>query len=289
MKYGKNLTLLPTLALIAVAPLFGQEAGHGEHAEGRNQAAAEFRTPTFVKLTVGRGAIVSNDAGERLGVMRDHVIERENGKVRFIVVDALRDASPVRACLVPYTRFTFDAKSQKLVLPMSMDALRALPEYDPKALQALGEIDGAPIRGEEVEDQAVAGDDVTPGKRPMRYLVTTAVLKSQVLAQDEAFSHVTELLMEPKEGPVTFLLTNREQAEADPYIIPWKATTWGTNDEGMGEFKLAITTDALADAPKLEGGDPLELKEKETLANIFRFYKLTPPTNQPQVDDSLDG
>lgn len=257
----KQLTLVPALALLATAPALAQEGG-GATQEAKPQAQTQH-TSTFIKAPLGAKAIVENDEGQRLGVIRDHVIDARTGKVQHVVVGA-GEGPQAAAHLVPYERFSWNAEEEQLVLALSAQELAALPKYEKMKPTPDGE--GAEAR------EASAKPD--PGR-----LTATEIAGSAIMARQDPFSQVGELVLEPERGVIVFVLAGRGAGEQNPYVIPWRAMTWtAAEEEGeQGAFMIGLAKDELQGAPKLEKGDVEKLKEPGTVERIYSFYKLTPP------------
>lgn len=262
MKLTKYLSLAPALAILAASSL----AQEGSPVSGQSRPQAqELQRRTFVKASTGATAIVNDEEGQRLGVVRDHVIDLRSGRVLQVAVAV--DDKGNQARLVPYDRFSWSAEGQSLSLRMTADELGAMPVYDPGNLSAS---DARASGGE-------GGKSLGAMKQGQK-LASSGIRGSEVMARQEGFASVRELVLEPKLGTIAFVLASRPSAKADPLIIPWPAMTWkGAEEEGRGHFALPMAIDALEDAPELEGGDPARLEDGKTLESIYRFYDLTPP------------
>ncbi len=294
MKQITSLTLIPALALLSVTPLFGQSPAEViQDDAGTKQAEPEYKVPTFVKAGVGFRAVVNNEAGEQLATIQDHIIDRASGKIRFIVLSAAGDEGDLRSLLAPYQSFTWNASKKELQLRLTAEELQALPEFDATKVQSLGAGKMAEA-GKKALDKAgdMTGDvkEASMSKLNVLHLTSTTLLGSDIVAMDENFSAVGDLLIEPNAGTLAFVLARDTAGMGDPYIIPFKALTWeaskravaGAELEG-GRFVLAMTPDALIDAPKLRGGETASLKDKATITGIYRFYKLSAPEFDAKV------
>jgi hypothetical protein len=270
MKHAKYFTIVPALALLAVAPTFAQETGGDAGTE--QEQTQEQRVPSYVKAPIGKRAAVLNAEEVQLG----YVIERKSGKVLFVAVGT--DGAEDAARLVPYDRFTWDAKQQRLLLPLTPDELRGLPVYDREKLE------GADHKARGATDMPREDGADKPGddamlRKERKNVASSELIGSAVTAAGAPFATVGELVLEPKQGMVTFVLAHSEDAKEGPYILPWQAMKYETSVELEGEsrFTIAWSADKLADAPTLKRGDLAPLKQAEKIEEIFRFYELESP------------
>ena len=274
MKRTRILPLIPTLTFLAAAPLFGQDAsGVTQDAQPRSE---ELKSPTFIKATIGPGAVVADGAEQRLGVVRDHVIDRRSGKVLFVAVGPAQD-DKAQAHLVPYGRFSWDPEQQRLLLPISAEELGSMPEYDPMNLPPIG---GAGLEG------GAAGSGSRPDRSgepkeaavALPNLVSSEIFGSRIEAvRGKKFASVGNLVMEPDKGTIEFVLAAGDSSQDSPYIIPWRAMTWNDSGDDRGHFALTVAEGDLAQAPRLERGNMSRLEQQEELETIYRFYALETP------------
>lgn len=281
MKHANYFSMIPALALLSTAPAFGQAGKDttGTEQKPSQEQGQELRLPTYIKAPVGTKATVLNAEEQQLGTVRDHIIEPRSGKLLFIAVGALNTGDDAR--LVPYDRFTWDAKKQRLLLPLTAEELRSMPAYDRDSLIASDRADDE-VEIDDVDDEM--GDEVSDqvGKQTAKkHVATTMLFGSEVVATNEPFATVSELIIEPEKGLVAFVLADSEDAKTGPFVIPWDAMTWEAAKTEDGEsdsrFVIARSTDELADAPKLERGDLAALKQPRTLEQIFAYYELEAP------------
>jgi hypothetical protein len=268
MRHAQYFTIIPALALLATAPVFGQEAGDLEGVTP--EQVVELRLPTYVKAPIGSKAIVMNADEQQLGVVHDHIIEKRSGKVLFIAVGAEKATDEDR--LVPYDRFTWDAKQKQLLLPMTADELRALPAYDRKTLGAVVEA-SAPVKADDAKEE-------TPAKpKEQLNVASSAIFGSSVMAANEPFATVGELVLEPEHGTIAFVLASREATEGGPFVLPWQTMKWqaALDTESVNHFAIAWSADKLSSAPQLKRGDLEPLMRAATLEEIFSFYGLEMP------------
>jgi sporulation protein YlmC with PRC-barrel domain len=272
MKHIRTLPLLPAFAFLAAAPLFGQD-GSGITQE-EEQHAQERMSPTFVKAPIGSGAAIDNDAGERLGVVRDFVIDRRGGKVKFVAVGPAGD-SKAQAHLVPYSRFSWDPEQQRLLLPINAEELDSMPHFDPMNLPPFDDI-GRVGGGAGSSPGSLAGE---PREAAVLLpdLVSSEILGSSVVAVGEEFASVRDLVLEPEQGTIAFILASGDSPEDSPYVIPWQAMTWTESGDDRSHFALTNVEGDLAQAPRLEKGDMSRLVKKENLEAIYSFYALETP------------
>lgn len=274
MKHAKYFTIVPALALLAVAPTFAQETGGDAGTE--QEQMQEQRVPSYVKAPIGKQAAVLNADEVQLGYVSDHVIERKSGKVLFVAVGT--DGAEDGARLVPYDRFTWDAKQQRLLLPLTPDELRGLPVYDREKL------DGADHEAKGATDMPEGDGADKPGddamlRKERKNVASSELIGSAVTAAGAPFATVGELVLEPKHGMVTFVLAHSEDAKNGPYVLPWQAMKYEISVELEGEsrFTIAWSAEKLADAPTLKRGDLAPLKQAEKIDEIYSFYELESP------------
>jgi hypothetical protein len=260
--------LVPAVALAAVAPLLQPV----QETPGKHQG------PVFVMATTGARAVVADEAGQRLGIAQEHVIDRSSGKVQFIAVQT--DQGQGRARLVPYDRFSWDAKQRKLLLPLEAAELEKLPEYDPESLQSLGGVAASSTGAAKAGSGADGGSHEAgmPATQDLRNLASSEVVGSQVMAASGPFASIDGMLLDPERGTIAFVLARGARAGGDPYLIPWKAMRYEVSEDEEGSFALPMSAESLAQAPKLEGGDPSSLEQDGKLEEILAFYDLGSPT-----------
>lgn len=268
MKHVTCLTLYPALAVLAATPLFAQEPV-GTGPRGVQHPERELRVPNFVKAQLGSREVVSKESDQRLGVVRDHVIDRRTGKILSIAVGTAREGGAMH--LVPFAEFSWNPEGQNLSLAKSLEELAAMPVFDPRtfrAVERIGMTDGESAVGEARE--AAAGQE-------RLNLITTAILGSQVASGDDSLGRVGELILNADRGTVAFVLAKKEAAGGDPLVIPWQAVKYETALDGNGRFMVRIPGDDPANAPTLERADAKQLQDEETLTSIYGFYGVTPP------------
>ena len=291
MKITKYLSLAPALAVLATTPLMAQdERGTAEEKEPQ---AEELPLPTYVRAPIGAKAIITNKDKQRLGVVRDHVIDRRAGKVLFVAVGS-DDKKDEPARLVPYDRFTWNDVEQRLVLPMTMAMFTALPEYDPKKLPSIpGRVTDGKPEASDVEDVTVGRDkpagEVRNASARMNHttLAASNLLGSEVMAVRDRFATTRGLILEPNQGTIAFVIAASDANKDDPYIIPWRAMTWQVPEKKdmPGHFALTLTKDDLAKAPTLKRADIEHLnKDRKAVEGIFGFYKLIQPIAKDKSD-----
>lgn len=273
MKPTELSLLIPTFALLTAPALLGQDGKHDEEPLF-NRAAV----PVFAKATTGPRAHVENDNGQRLGVVRDHILDRQTGKILFIAVGPAQDEAAT-GHLVPYGRFAWSAEERRLRLPMTLEALEALPVYDPDNIPPLDEHGLASGGGDASPEGRPLTETLEAGARRVRTSLSTSVVRgSRILAMRDAFAEVTELVLEPKRGTIAFVLASTDNIEEHPYVIPWRALTWKVQDETIeGIITLPIGADELMEGPRLERGDTMYLENRSVLEGIYAFYKLPLP------------
>lgn len=269
------LALLLTAPLLAQdATLSSQEKGTPKTPDSRQAADETQKALTFARLSVGKSALVINDAGERLGSTREYVIDRKTGLLSFVIVDVPPGAEPTRSIVVPFGSFTWNAKEKRLKLPMTRETLEAMPEFDPLRLQSLGK---KPIEKKAAEASAKklpAGDDVGRGAETMRYLTTSMIQLASVQAEGKTFATATELLFEPKTSQVAFVLAQGTRADADPYVLPFEALTWSAGRDGKSLLSVPLPAAKMVDAPKLTGGDLKAMQRPEFSQRVRRFFQI---------------
>jgi hypothetical protein len=285
MKRTKPLSLLSAFALIAATPLLAQE---GEDFTGAENTPADvLRLPTFVKASLGSNAAVYNDDEERLGIVRNHVIDRRSGRVLFVGVTATQGDSS-RQRLVPYARFTWDVDSERLLLSMTADELTALPEVDATHLEFTGRVGLTGAEGDFAQDEEDSSEPLAAAfPREQPNLDSAHILGSEIVAEVDTFASVSDLILEPSQGTIAFVLARGHLADGNLYVIPWGALTWkaGETAEQQGRFTLESGGQDLSNAPTLRGGDPKDLAQREIRESIYEFYDLTPPL----VDRTVPG
>ena len=247
MKHTRLLALVPALALFAADPALARQEGGGTAQDEQDQRPT-LRPMTFVKASIGSTAFVKNEEGRRLGVVRDHVIGRQSGKVVHVAVGPV-DEEQGPAHLVPYDRFSWDAEKQLLSLPLSADELAELPVFDPENLPPVGVSD---LAGKDGEKKGEGEAQEAAAAKMRASLASSVVLGSKIMAAREPFATVRELILEPKLGSIEFVLARSRGAEGDPHIIPWRAMNWRPTappaegeEEERGRFVLTLTKDAL--------------------------------------------
>ena len=271
MHHSKYLSIALALAIVPSAPLFAQEADEGVLAE--TTQGESLRLPTYIKAPIGAEATVANRAGETLGVMRDHVVEHRTGVLQFVAVGTARGEDA--AHLVPYDRFEWNKKEGRLVLEMTADELAALPKYDPKSLKKAGAKDA----------QAGDGDGARVERKRKTTVAASELVGTTVMAREDAFAAVSELIIEPKTGTIAFVLASPGTGKDDPFVVPYEALTYQpASKEAQLEkpqFLLDVARESLREAPVLKGGDVKGLTERKALEGIFGFYELELPTAGP--------
>jgi len=267
------------LALSALCLLAGfttaQDGGRAKKADG----------PSFLSIAAGAKVQIKGAKDENLGLLQDHVIDRESGRVLFVVVGVKEESGDTRSCLVPFQRFKFDAEKEELRLPVSSQEVLSMAEYDPADLQSVGEMKSgsadSPKSGT-TPGKAKGDQENDPDVKLVRFLSSSSVIGSGLLAENDPFGTVSELVFEPTSGTVAFLLA-KGPTGGDPYVIPWKATTWkaggraDATDVKNGSFVLPLAVDEMLEAPRLKGSDPAHIEGKKAIDGIYGFYKLTPP------------
>jgi hypothetical protein len=300
MKHMRTHSLASALAVLVATPLLGQEGGGGTLEGKRVQdAEAEYKGPTFVQASIGARATVHNATGERLGAVQDHIIDRVNGKIEFVVLETGQAQSKGPARLVPYDRFVWDAEKRALVLAMRAQDLELLRKYDEETLRWL-ERATATKEGGASEDGAGDGSDAArsaaAAEASPRYLTSSSVLGCEVVGTSAPVAGVGELVLEPTQGAIAFVLADAVKGEGDPLILPWQAMTWKAGEpqedgarRSEGCMTVPFTAEALEDAPRLVGSSLDGLADTETLAGIYRFYELTPPPSQAKGRERRKG
>jgi hypothetical protein len=230
----------------------------------------------FLPIELGARVIVSDPAGKALGNVDEYVIDRKSGAVRSIALhltDTQGGELQVMTVLVPYADFVWKPKQRDFVLDSTPEELRSLPLYEPDKLGT----SGAAVDASGEKDAADARDaqaDVPTA------CVASKLLDSRVEGGTDEIGKVSGLALDAKRGTVAFVLARAEQG-ADPYLIPWTATTWkptraNTPDDPDGTFVVRKTAEELEQAPRLAKGDLGSLK-KELLAEVYAFYGVVPP------------
>jgi len=269
MKHATCLTLYPALAILSATPLFAQEPV-GTGPRGEQHPERELRLPNFVKAQLGSRAVVSEESDQRLGVVRDHVIDRRTGKILSIAVGTAREGGDMY--LVPFREFTFDAESKSLSLAKSLEELAAMPLYDPatfNSAERLGMTDGSESAQGEAREAAAGQGRLN--------LASSVILGSRIGAGTDPFGSVGELILNADRGTVAFALAKTEIAGGDPLVIPWAAMQWQDARDGKGHFLVRIPGDDPSIAPTLERGDASQLQDEGTLSSIYGFYGITAP------------
>lgn len=278
MNLAKSLSCVSTLALLIAGPLSAQEAGDAAGVGEGLQAIAEKGNITLARLSVGKSALVINEHGEWLATISDHVIDQKSGSIAFIIVDVPPGAEETRSLLVPFEKFTWNAKERRLKLHMTQEVLGALPEYDPATLQALGQ----PEKDAEGKQPLEAGDDVGCEAKPQRFMLGTHLVKARINAQDKPFCSVSEILIDPTKNRIAFLAAQGKEEGNDPYVIPFDALKWAERPEGVRQLTIGLSLSDLADAPRVKTADLRLLEKKELIARIRSFYLLEPmPRERP--------
>jgi len=252
------------LAGVAAVPQQSGAMTPGEPVAGRAIPSG----PVFVKALTGQRAVIADASGQRLGIVRDHVIDRVSGRLLFVAVTVDQEANSGRSRKVPFERFSWDPEQRRMTLPMTPDDLLRMPVYDeervpPKDTAAGDEIDGR--------------HDLARRDTPSPELASADIRDCDVVLGKDLFASVDELVLEPKRGVVAFVLATGKQTRGDPLVLPWKAMSWKITDGGDGCFDLDLPMDRAGEAPTLAGGDTRSLEDPDTLRAIQEFYGL-PPT-----------
>jgi sporulation protein YlmC with PRC-barrel domain len=264
MKLDRSTLLLPVLAALAAAPALSQS----DEPDGTP-------TPTedklvFAKLELGGTAVIQHTDGTRLGVPRNHVIDRRTGRVAAIVIElGFEGDEGHKQVAVPYERFAWNMEERSLLLPMQPEELAVLPVFDPAMIQTVG------ARNAAVE--AVSSDGAH-----VRNLASADLVGTELLGAEELFGAVTDLLLDPQRGQIAFLIVEGAVPSAHGlrYVIPWTATEWKAPtdpDSQRGSLLVPMTVAELAEAPKLERGSIRALEDPKTVAHIYRFYGIERP------------
>ena len=274
----KNFTsTLCTALLLIASPVVAQDGdasgtlGTGRTVTGKAQGQVAKRAmgPQLVKAPIGSAAKVQTADGIALGTFEDHVIDLSTGAVVFVVVKTA-DASR----LVPYSRFSWDAETRALSLAATPEDLAGMPEYDAKKLQSL---DGFG----RVADAAEAGTQEASAKSDeiLRNVTASQLLGASVFVEKSSFASTSGLVLDPTIGRIGFVLVHDAPARnASPMIVPWRALDWTQEKaDDNGHFRLGMTKAQLIDAPRLEGGDPKTLADRDAVKTIRSFYREVAP------------
>lgn len=282
MKHVRTLSLLAALALLTPAPLFGQE---GRGAAPRERAAQEhdaaLRLPTYVRAHTGPTAVVHDEAGASLGVVRDYLADRKSGQVLSVVVAVEREGA-TSAHLVPWKRFVWDPAKRELRLPMTAEELAALPVHEPGHVAGhMGEHMDGHMGGREKDAEGPAGgmgrEGAMHAEMP-REVAATATVGTQLVAGRKPFASVSELLLETRTGALAFALATPTAPDAEPYLIPWQAMTWESAGKSeKSHLRLSVPAENLDTAPRLKVSNLKRLEDAGFLRSVYAFYELSPP------------
>jgi hypothetical protein len=271
MRHVRAFLILPAFATLAAAPVLAQDAEASDEASARTREYAPTQL-AYSKLSVGTTAVLEDASGERLGVMRNHVIERATGRLLAIVVETgFEGDADHKTVAVPFDRFLWNAETGSLLLPMDAETLGTLPAYDPEDLQS---VTASPRKARAVE--------ATRTNDKVRNLAAAGILEAKVLGTDEPFGAVTEILFEPKHGEVAFLVVqgNVPSANGMSYVVPFKAAEWKKPEDPAaerGSFHIGMTVAEIAEAPKLDQGGIRALENPKTVEHIYRYYGIERP------------
>jgi hypothetical protein len=266
--------MLPTLAILATAPVLAQERTPrtgAQRVQGPETREPQQELPAFVEVTIGPTAIVRTSEGLPIGTITDHLIERRSGSVASVAVRATELERTVR---VPFDRFEWDAKARELRLSVDAEELGTMPDDSP---------DDTHAAASPAADAAGLPHDV----RAARELRTTAIDGSPVLAGNDHVGAVSGLVLEPGRGAIAFVLVR--PSAGDPLVVPWEALTWsgGSPKEPLRSM-LALAPDRLADAPRLERGEVRTLEKLTTLKEIYEYYELPFTRRSAPAEKRLD-
>lgn len=256
------------LCLGATVPFALQEGRDAEH-----DAMHAEKAQAFLRLETGPTAIVHDATGAPLGSILDYEIETKSGRLQSIVVHPAQDGTEGTGRLVPFDRFDWSAERGELVLPMIAADLRSLPKYLP---------DREHERSQPAEAGASRGGapaEASMKEKPVR-LTSHQVLGTEVHAAEGVFGKSSGLVLEARQGRIAFVLVgSATPREGSPLLVPWKALDWraGREEGEPGHFSIAMSSDRLTDAPRLEGDDLHELADPATVAAIQRFYRIPVP------------
>jgi len=273
MHHVKNM---PALALLLATALvageratWAQTTPAGQTKQAATATPDKQAEPAFVPVEIGPANMLKGPDGQALGAIVDHVVDRQNGQIAFVIVQASTPENPQRRTLVPFSRFTWNAKERKLELPLSAAELAKLDEYDPKNLQTLG---GAQASKEGAPKEGAPGAE--PRKEVVKNVLASEVARGPLTAGGEPFGTIDTLLLDPRRGAIAHVLVARTvpSGSKDFVVVPWQAMK--RSDDGR--LGLSLSGAELEQAPTVQRGNLAPLSDEKFLAELRAFYKLPP-------------
>lgn len=302
MRIDTQLCCLPAFAFLALAPLHAQTTKPQEP-RAKDAGAVQEETmdaaPAFAHVEFGPRAVVNDEQGQALGILKDIVIDRKSGDTLFHVVEVQGDAG-AKAVLVPFERFTWSKEKHDFVLRASKTELANLPVFEPEQLQTLrgsgvrapelktGDAGGAPRGGTDGAKEPASQDEPRDAAmaKEVRNLLASEVSRAAVGGSNGAFGRITSLLIEQRSGEIAFVLVSNAKEPSDggeAHVVPWRALTRVED----GRFVIPMTIEELSGAPEISPGDVRSLSKEEILDEIYGYYHV--PRPRPAADATLRG
>jgi hypothetical protein len=265
MRATSSFTLLATL-LLGSAPLLAG-ADLGPALEGPLQGTQEKKeAPVFVRAPIGAQAALLDAEGARVGLFKDHVIDRLSGRITKCAVEIQAEGEAARTVALSFADLTWNALEHRLELHGTLESLVARPEFDAEKAHGRGQPIGAGLEGDELPKQLLASE----------------IVSAACTVGEEEIGRIGDLLVNPKFGTVAFALVRSvSRPDEAPLLVPWSKMVWTASElqenrtgESRISFALSLSPDMLDAAPRLDRGDPRSLDAK-TLERVLAFWGMS--------------
>jgi hypothetical protein len=200
-------------------------------------------------------------------------------------------------------------------IALDEEALRKLPKFDPKFVDALAteagnamdriesgirdRTDDQPNRIDDRDDIEDAGAQRDPTQRAQRddnparanragggLLLASKIEGGEVSAQGEDLGETEDLLIDPDSGQVVFVTVASGGVLGlgeTKYVVPWSAMSFNESAKDKDEVAAVIQNKnkaAFETAPKLS--DKGDLNKADFRSRVFSFYGVQPPDMEAQ-------
>lgn len=271
-----EIQFMSLLALLA-SPMLGQEQGQkpGQQPGQTPPAAPTAQQPKetgakeilLIRAETGAKASVKTADGQAVGSIADYVIERESGRVPYVVLQTTGG----KKVAVPYQQFKWDGKSRELRVTSSAADLEKLHEFEMDKLQSLGQ-PGSTAKPD--EGQAKPGEASAPkGDENPKNLLASQIARNQVLAEAKPVGTIETLILNAKEGRTPVVLVTPTEKMDGTLVVPFRAL----KRDATGKWTMTVSADTLKTAPMIKGSDLDKLNDPAFQQQVQSFYKLPQP------------